>query len=99
MAEPLVITISHRMTKDEAKARLQSGFGQFRAQFPGLEERWSEDRMEFRLGAFGQSVTGHIDVLADAVRIELQLPGLLGWFGRTIGRRLGQHVTLLLEKK
>jgi hypothetical protein len=36
----------------------------------------------------GQRVAGHIDVLDDVVRVELQLPGVLGWIGERIGRRI-----------
>ena len=48
--------------------------------------------------ALGQRVAGHIDVLDDVVRVELQLPGVLGWIGERIGRRIQKQTALMLEK-
>lgn len=99
MSEPLGMTILHRLSRQEAKSRIQNGFGQVRSQFPGFEDHWTDDRMDFRLVAVGQTVTGRIDVLDDNVRIEVNLPGLLGWFGRAIGQRIRHQASLMLEKK
>jgi hypothetical protein len=99
MAAPFVMTVSHRFGRQEAKNRLQAGFSQMRQSFPGLTEQWTGDQMEFQMGALGQTVTGRIEVFDDLARIEVHLPGMLGWFGNTLGRRLGEHAKLLLEKK
>jgi hypothetical protein len=32
------------------------------------------------------------------VRIELQLPGVLGWLGEKVGRRIQRQAALMLEK-
>lgn len=55
--------------------------------------------MQFRMDAFGQTVTGRIAVFDDLARIEVHLPGMLGWFGSTLGRRMGEHAKLMLDKK
>jgi Putative polyhydroxyalkanoic acid system protein (PHA_gran_rgn) len=99
MAAPFVMTVSHRLGRQEAKNRLQDGFSQARQAFPGLEEQWTGDQMEFRMGALGQTVTGRIEVFDDLARIEVHLPGMVGWLGRTLGRRIGEHAKLLLERK
>lgn len=69
MAAPFVMTVLHRLGRQKAKTRLQNGFGQIRQVFPGLDEQWTGDQMEFRVPALGQIVTG---------RIEVHLPGMLG---------------------
>lgn len=99
MAAPFVMTVSHRLGRQEAKNRLQNGFGQVRQAFPGLDEQWTGDRMDFRMNALGQAVTGSIEVFDDSARIEVHLPEVLGWFGRTFGRRIGEQAKLMLEKK
>jgi hypothetical protein len=48
--------------------------------------------------ALGQRVAGHIDVLEEVVRVELQLPGVLGWLGERLGRRIEKQAALMLEK-
>ena len=107
MSRPVVVTIPHQLTRSEAKERLHNGFGrirsQLRSQFAGklasIEDHWTEDRMEFRALALGQSVTGRLDVLDDAVRVELDLPWFLAAFAETFRTRIRQEGTRLLEKK
>ena len=102
MPKPLVMTISHELGKEEAKRRLQNGVGQMRAQLApfttSLDHQWVEDRLSFYMVALGQRIAGHIDVLEEAVRVELQLPGMLGWLGEKIGRRIQRQASLMLEK-
>jgi putative polyhydroxyalkanoate system protein len=103
MAKPLVVTISHTLGKEGAKARLRESVGQLRSQLAafasGIEESWQGDRMDFRFAALGQSVTGAIDVLEDAVRIQVLLPGLLSFISGRLGSRIRDQAQLLLAKK
>ena len=107
MPKPVIVTIPHRLTKSEARERLRSGFGRIRSQlqsqFVGklasIEDRWIEDRMEFRATALGQAVTGRLDVLDDAVKVEVDLPWLLAALAKTLRARIRQEGTRLLEKK
>ncbi|HVG82475.1 MAG TPA: polyhydroxyalkanoic acid system family protein [Methylomirabilota bacterium] len=102
MPKPLVMTISHELGKEEAKRRLQNGVGQMRAQLApltsSLDHQWMDDRLSFHMVALGQRIAGHIDVLEEAVRVELQLPGVLGWLGEKIGRRIQRQASLMLDK-
>ena len=102
MPKPLVMTISHQLGRAEAKRRLENGVGQIEAQLvpfaKAVDHHWTEDRLTFHLIALGQRIAGHIDVLDDFVRVELQLPGVLGWIGERIGRRIQQQAALMLEK-
>ena len=80
MSKPLVVTVPHRHSRAEARARVASGLGQVKGQLAGfvtaIEDRWDGDRMDFRLTAMGQAVSGVIEVLDEAVRIEVHLPDL-----------------------
>jgi hypothetical protein len=107
MSKPVVVTIPHHLSKEEAKSRLQNGFGHIRAQLAShlvgklsaVEDRWVEDRMEFRLATLGQSVTGRVDVMDDSVRVEIDLPWLLARLAESLRGRISREATRLLEKK
>ena len=103
MAKPLVVTIPHQLSRAEAKARIQSGLGQVRQQlspFVGsIKERWTEDRMEFRLTPLGQNVSGRIDVMEEAVQVEVELPWMLRLIAEKLQRRIGKEGKLMLEPK
>ena len=103
MSKPLVVTVPHRYSKEEARARIEGGLGQIRSQLSSfassVEDRWNGDRLDFRLKVMGQSVTGAIEPLDQEVRIEVHLPGVLGWLGQKLGGRIRQSASLLLERK
>jgi hypothetical protein len=103
MSKPVVVSIPHRLGKDEALARLKSGFTRARANFSHLltieEEAWSGDHLQFRVRALGQVAGGTVDVASDHVRLEVMLPGLLASFANAITPAIRKEGTLLLEKK
>lgn len=99
MSKPFVATVSHQLSRQEAKHRLQEGLGRIRALFSNFEEQWTGDQMDFRVVAMGQTLAGRIEVLDDAVRIEVHLPAMLAWLGTRIGRQLTRQAALMLEKK
>ena len=103
MSEPLVVTIPHRLGKDEAVRRIKDGLGRARAEFARLltleQETWTGDRLTFRAAALGQRATGFIDVYDGAVRLEVTLPWLLARFAHAVQRVIGAKGQLMLEKK
>lgn len=103
MTRPVVVSIPHQLGKAEAKRRLEAGFGQVKQQVGGqiatLSEAWEGDRMGFNLGIMGQTVTGHLDVAEDHVRLEVQLPWMLAMFAEKAKALIQRQGTLLLEKK
>ena len=65
MSAPLVVSIPHRLGREEATRRLKSGLTRAASSVPVLnvdEERWEGDRMMFRVRALGQAASGHVDV-------------------------------------
>ena len=72
------IAIPHRLSRQEATQRLQSGFADFRKQYASnlaqMEDRWTGDHMDFKATVFGQSITGRIDVRDSSVDLEVDLP-------------------------
>jgi putative polyhydroxyalkanoate system protein len=106
MARPVSVNIPHSLGKDEARRRIEEGFGRMRQQMTGgmgamlaMQERWEGDRLHFEGGALGQKVSGRLDVLPDAVRIELDLPEILAALADKIAGRVKSEGQKLLEKK
>ena len=103
MSEPLVVTIPHRLGKDEALRRIKEGLGRAHSEFARLltieNETWDHDRLTFRVKALGQRASGTIDVYEGAVRLEVTLPWLLARFAHAVQRVVGQKGQLMLEKK
>ena len=61
MPAPLVVSIPHRLGRDEAVRRLKNGLTRAATSVPMLkvdEERWDGDRMIFRVRALGQAASG-----------------------------------------
>jgi hypothetical protein len=102
MPKPLVVSIPHRLTRQEAKARIAGGMGQVRQQLAPfvstIEDRWDEDRMAFRVVALGQNVSGRIDVMDETVEVEVELPWALRLLAETVQKRIGKQGRLMLEK-
>lgn len=100
--EPLVITISHRLGREEAKRRLDDGLGHIRGQLAGfvssLDYTWTDYRLDFSVTAMRQSIDGRIDIEDDIVRVEIRLPLLLRMLASKITGRVRSEAALLLDK-
>jgi hypothetical protein len=102
MVAPLVVSIPHRLGREEATRRLKTGLTRAAASVPVLnvdEERWDGDRMIFRVRALGQAASGHLDVADDHVRLEVMLPWLLQRFAEVAQAAIKNRGQLLLTKK
>jgi hypothetical protein len=85
------ISIPHRLSRQEATQRLQSGFADFRKQYASnlaqMEDLWTGDHMDFKATALSQSITGRIDVRDSSVDLEVDLPWLFAVLARCSRRR------------
>ncbi len=103
MSTPLIVSVPHRLGKEEALRRLKNGLGQAGASFGHLfsveQETWIDNHLQFRISALGQVASGSIDVAADHVRLEVFLPWLLAKLAETLQPLIRKEGTLLLEKK
>ena len=102
MTRPVVVEITHRLGKQEARWRIASGFERIRSQIGvasmAVDERWENDRLHFGARAMGQSLTGRLDVADDKVRIEVDLPAGLAFLANGVRGRLERAGSMLLEK-
>jgi hypothetical protein len=105
MATPVTITLPHRLGRAEARARVAASIDRFKAQLARggigkVQHAWAdEDRLGFHAKAFGQNVTGRIDIADDNLRIEVDLPALLAGFADKVSAALRKQGALLIEKK
>ena len=102
MSAPLIVSIPHRLGREEATRRLKAGLARAASSVPVLkvdEERWEQDRMIFRIRALGQAASGHLDVADDHVRLEVTLPWLLQRFAEVAQVAIRKRGDLLLTKK
>jgi len=100
--EPLIITIPHRLGKEETLRRLKPALTKASETFTVLkveEEIWSGDRLDFRVRALGQVAVGNLEVGEDRVRLEVVLPWLLHKFAATIKNTIAGRSRTLLDKK
>lgn len=102
MPAPLIVSIPHSLGRDEAMRRLKVGLARAAASMPMLsvdEERWDENRMNFRVRALGQAAAGHLDVQDSHVRVEVTLPWLLQRFAEAAQAAIQKRGQLLLTKR
>ncbi len=102
MSEPLIVSIPHRLGREEAVRRLKGGLDRAAASVPVLkvdEERWEGDQMFFRVRALGQAASGQINVAEDHVRLEVTLPWLLQRFAEMAQVAIRERGKLLLTKR
>ena len=103
MSAPFVVSIPHRLGKDEAVRRLKAGLGSASANYTHLfaieEEIWTGERLQFRVRALGQVASGTIDVAEDYVTLQVLLPWLLAKAAALIQPLVRKEGTLLLDKK
>jgi Putative polyhydroxyalkanoic acid system protein (PHA_gran_rgn) len=102
LSRPLIVSIPHRLGREEATRRIKSGLTAARTNYSALltihEETWSGDRLAFNLSALGQSAVGFIDVADDHVRLEVALPWLLAVLAEKFTPAIRKEGTLMLEK-
>ena len=102
MPQPVIVTIPHRLGKDEAKRRLQTGLSNVRSHvsdsFVMLKDAWAGDHLDFQASLLGQSTTGSVDVADDHVRLEVQLPWVLAVLANKAKALVKRQGQLMLEK-
>ena len=100
--EPVTVTVSHKLGREEAKRRIDNGLEKIRAEIAPyvgkLESRWVGDyTLEMQAAAMMQTITGRIEVYDDSLKIELGLPRLLHLLAKTISGRIEKTGAALLE--
>ena len=81
VSDTVTATIAHRLGKVEALRRLKEGLASTKGHLGPMitmeEEVWDGNVLSFRMRALGQNAAATIEVLEDALRIDVSLPWLL----------------------
>ena len=64
----------------------------------GLNYHWQGDTLNFIASVMWQRITGRIEVLDDAVRVEIDLPWVMHLLRDTIAKRVRGRGIALLER-
>ena len=103
MAEKITVNVPHKLSREEARKRIDSGFGKVQEQIAGkavsVEQTWNGDTLAFAAGAMGQKITGTLHVQDKNVLIEIDLPWFLAKLSGTVTDKLKKGTQLLLDKK
>jgi hypothetical protein len=107
MSRPISVNIPHTLGKEEARRRIDEGFGRLSQQMAGgmagmvaFQQHWQNDCLHFEANSLGQKMSGRLDVRPDAVHLEVDLPEFLALIAERIKSRLASETKkLLLEKK
>jgi putative polyhydroxyalkanoate system protein len=102
MSQPLIVSVPHRLGRQEARRRLDREIGRLQGELgailSGLDHHWQGGTLNFTASAMRQRITGRIEVLDDAVRVEIELPWVMRLLRDTIERRVRGRGIALLER-
>ena len=103
MSDTVTVIIGHRLGKAEAIRRIKEGFTRGKGPLGPMiameQASWEGDTLRFVMRALGQTAAATVEVLEDALRIEVSLPWLLAKAAKRLLPILRKEATLLLEKK
>lgn len=94
--------IPHNLERAEVRSRFKSRSHEIAGQIPGgmakVDTSWpSEDRMNLSIAALGQQLRGHIDIEANEVVFEFDLPPALGFIEPMIRKAVESKGQALLK--
>ena len=103
MSKPLVVSIPHRLGRDEAIRRLKSGLERAGKDFGHVitieQQVWNDNALTFGVRALGQAANGNLQIFDNTVRLEVTLPWLLAKLTERFLPTIEQRGRLLLENK
>src|ERR1700730_5988282 len=96
----LIVSVSHRLSQDEALRRIQAAVAQAKAQFSDkineLHVGWNGYFGAFKISAQNQEESWTVAVNPSDVTLETTLPFLATFFKTTIESRMRDELTRIL---
>jgi hypothetical protein len=103
MPQAFIVIVPHQLGRQAARDRLERGLNRIRSEVEAhataVESDWVDDRLTFSVRAMGQTFGGRMDVLDDAVRVEVDLPWLAALLAEPIATRIRQAGMRLLRRR
>ena len=98
----MIVDIPHKLGAAEARRRIEKGSGGVTRMLPSgskVEQGWQGDQLNMAVSAMGQQVSAKVDVQEASVRVTLDLPPSLAFFGQMIEAGIRRGGAELLEDK
>ena len=96
----LIVSVSHRLSQDEALRRIRATVAQARAQYADeiddLRESWSGYVGAFQIAAMSQQASGAVTVSPSNVTVQITLPLLALVFKSRIESGMQDELTKIL---
>jgi len=102
MTTPLTVDLPHKLGAEEARRRIERNVGRLGSAIPGgakVGSSWTGNRLDLDVGAMGQQVAAQIDVQESVVRLTVNLPPALAFFGGMIEPLIRSQGAAMLEDK
>ena len=102
MSGPVTVDLPHRLGVAEAKRRIGANIGSLTDHLPAgaqVRSTWQGDVLKLGIGLLGQEVEAEMDVRESLVRLTVQLPPALAFFGKAIEAGLRRSAPDLLEDR
>jgi len=102
MSSPISVDLPHRLGAEEAKKRIANNVGGLTAHLPSgaqVRSRWEGDQMKLGVAVMGQEIDASLDVRESLVRVTVNLPPALAFFGKAIEAGLRRSAPQLLEDR
>ena len=103
MNRSITLTLPHSLSQPEARRRVVEALGELerhaaQAKLGSFQHGWQGERASFVAHALGQEVSGHVEVLANSVAMEVTLPAFLAFVANAVRGRLQAEGHKLLSK-
>jgi hypothetical protein len=102
MSAPITVDLPHSLGAAEAKRRIAGNLDTLAGRLPGaaqVSSAWEGDRLKLAVAALGQTIDARLDIQEKLVRITVELPPALAFFGGAIEAGLRQSGGALLEDR
>lgn len=100
MTKPVSVNVEHALGQEEAVRRVRSGIEQYRGTIENFvrvhEEHWEDHCLSFRIGFMNQICNGTLRIENDHARLEILLPGMLGYVATKMLGKVKKQGQLLL---
>ncbi|HEX8573611.1 MAG TPA: polyhydroxyalkanoic acid system family protein [Allosphingosinicella sp.] len=98
----MTVDLPHKLGAEEARRRIERNVGKLTDHIPGgaqVSSRWTGNRLDLDVGAMGQQVAVQIEIQEALVRMTVNLPPALGFFGGMIEGLIRKQGAALLEDR
>lgn len=103
MSDTVTVLVGHRLGKAEAIRRIRESFARTSGHLGPMiaieQQTWEGDTLRFNMRALGHTAAASIEVLEDALRIDVSLPWLLAKAAKRLIPILRKEAMLLLENR